>query len=128
MTALDRLSLVGLTFHGYTGVHPEEREKGQPFEVDVDLHLDLREAERADDLSRTVDYGAVFRLVERIVENGRFQLIEALAGAVATAVLRETGAPEVTVRVRKPRAPLPGKFEAAEVELRRTREEAGTKR
>lgn len=118
-TGRDRLALKGMTFHGYTGVYPEERVEGQPFEVDVELHLDLRRAAQSDDLAATVDYGAVFLLVKRVVEEGRFQLIEALAGAVAAAVKAETQVSEVVVRVRKPRAPLPGRVETVEVELRR---------
>lgn len=119
--ALDRLSLTGLRFWGYTGVFPREQEAGQLFEVDVDLYLDLDRAARTDDLAATVDYGRVFDAVRRTVEEGRFKLIEALAGAVADLVLKETKVSEVAVRVRKPEAPLPGAFEAAEVELRRSR-------
>lgn len=120
----DRLSLQGMTFWGYTGVHPEERERGQQFEVDVDLSLDLSRAAETDDLATTVDYGTVFTRVRDLVEQRRFQLIEALAGAVAKAVLeapetRAAGVAAVTVRVRKPQAPLPGVFETVEVELRR---------
>jgi dihydroneopterin aldolase len=121
---MDRLSLKGMTFWGYTGVYPEEQERGQQFEVDVDLHLDLRQAAEADDLAATVDYGALFTRVQQVVEGRRFRLIEALAGAVAEEVLAAAGpaVEEVAVRVRKPQAPLPGVFEAVEVELRRRRE------
>ncbi|MDI6870878.1 MAG: dihydroneopterin aldolase [Bacillota bacterium] len=119
---LDRLSLRSMTFWGYTGVHAEEQERGQPFEVDLDLYLDLRQAARSDDLAATVDYSALFGLVRQVVEGRRFQLVEALAGAVAEAVLASASPVEaVTVRVRKPRAPLPGVFETVEVELRRSR-------
>lgn len=115
----DRLTLKGMTFHGFTGVYPEERALGQPFEVDVELRLDLRRAAESDNLAATVDYGAVFLVTKRVVEEGRFHLIEALAGAIAAAVKAKTGVPEVVVRVRKPKAPLPGSFETVEVELRR---------
>ncbi|HHW14057.1 MAG TPA: dihydroneopterin aldolase, partial [Firmicutes bacterium] len=119
----DRLSLRSMTFWGYTGVHEFERQRGQRFEVDLDLYLDLGRAVTTDDLAETVDYGAVFTLVRRVVEEGRFRLLEALAGAVAEAVL--AGAPaveEVAVRVRKPQAPLPGLFETVEVEVVRRRD------
>lgn len=118
----DRISLRSMTFVGHTGVYEFERQRGQRFEVDLDLYLDLRRAVATDDLAETVDYGAVFALVRRVVEEERFRLLEALAGAVAEAVL--AGAPaveEVAVRVRKPQAPLPGLFETVEVELVRRR-------
>ncbi|MGE5508100.1 MAG: dihydroneopterin aldolase [Chitinophagales bacterium] len=117
----DRISLRGMAFHGFTGVYPEERERGQRFEVDLDLFLDLAAAASRDDLAATIDYGAVFRRVGEVVEGGRFQLIEALAGAIARAVFAGFPVDELTVRVRKPAAPLPGEFETVEVELHRRR-------
>jgi len=56
------------------------------------------------------------------VEDRSFRLIEALAGTIAQAVLEATAARNVVVRVRKPRAPLPGPFETVEVTVRRPRD------
>ena len=42
---------------------PEEHQRAQPFEVDLDLELDLRPAGRSDRLADTVDYGAVTEAV-----------------------------------------------------------------
>jgi dihydroneopterin aldolase len=112
-----------MTFFGYTGVYPAEQERGQPFEVDLDLYLDLSRAAERDDLAATIDYDALFALVRQVVEGRRFRLIEALAGAVADEVLaRAETVEEAVVRVRKPRAPLPGICETVEVELRRRRD------
>ena len=44
---------------GVHGVLPEEQVRPQPFEVDVELLVDLRAAGASDDLADTVDYGAV---------------------------------------------------------------------
>lgn len=57
----DRLILRGLKFHGYHGVHLQEKETGQTFLVDVDAWLDLRAAGKSDDLSDTVSYTAIYR-------------------------------------------------------------------
>ncbi len=57
----DRIELRGLRALGTHGVLPEEQERPQPFEVDLDLEVDLRRAGRSDDLADTVDYGAVQR-------------------------------------------------------------------
>jgi dihydroneopterin aldolase len=116
----DRISLRGLRFLGRHGVRLEERLEPQPFEVDVILSLDLSAAAASDELADTVDYGGIFGRIASIVEGESFRLIEALAGAIATAVLaadpRITG---VEVAVRKPKAPLPGTFETVEVRLER---------
>ena len=53
----DRIELRGLRVLGAHGVLPEEQQRAQPFEVDLDLELDLRPAGRSDALADTVDYG-----------------------------------------------------------------------
>jgi dihydroneopterin aldolase len=89
--------------------------------VDVELGLDLRPAGTTDDLARTVDYGTVDALVREIVEARSFFLIEALAEAIAAAILAAYPIDEVVVRVRKPAVLLNGPVEAVEVEIRRGR-------
>ncbi len=120
----DRLSLIGMRFRGRHGVLPAEKVNDQPFEVDVVLHADLSEAAERDDLAATVNYSAVFDLVRAIVEGPSFDLIEALAGAIASAALDASDPTRVTaveVRVRKPEAPLDGEFETVEAALVRRR-------
>ena len=120
----DRLRLVGMQFSGRHGVLPREKTEAQPFEVDLVLHTDLRAAGSSDDLADTTDYGSLFDLTAAIVEGRTFNLIEALAAAIARAVLAATDPTRVDaveVRVRKPKAPLSGAFETVEVEIRRGR-------
>ena len=119
----DRIELRGMRFVARHGLLPQEAVEAQPFEVDVVLELSLEAAGVADDLARTVDYGDVFRRTRAIVEHGpHVALIEALAERIAAEVLGGHPAVDaVTVRVRKPRAPLPGTFEWAGVEIRRER-------
>jgi 7,8-dihydroneopterin aldolase/epimerase/oxygenase len=120
----DRITLRGMRFMGRHGVTPDERAEPQPFEVDLVLDLDLSRAATSDDLADTVDYGAAFLVARRIVEGRSFHLLEALAGAIADAVLAAFPVQEVEARVRKPKAPLPGAFETVEVRLRRGRDGA----
>lgn len=117
----DRIVLDAMVFQGTHGVHPEEQEQPQPFEVDVELPLNLQPAGMDDDLARTVDYSAVYETVRQIVESTRFRLIEALAEAIAHEVLAEFAVDEVTVRVRKPAVRLGGPIRSAGVEIRRRR-------
>ena len=118
----DHITLRGMRFLGRHGVSLEERMEPQPFEVDVTMWADLSAAAAEDDLAQTVDYAAVMPEVARIVEDTSFRLIESLATAVADAVLaNQLRITSVEVRVRKPKAPLPGAFETVEVVLRRER-------
>jgi dihydroneopterin aldolase len=120
----DRLALRGMRFEARHGVLPDEKLNPQPFEVDVVLHADLRRASESDDLADTADYSALTDLVEVIVTGPSFDLIEALAGAIARAMLAATdplvvGA--VEVRVSKPQAPLDVELDTVETVLLRRR-------
>ncbi|MDA8236273.1 MAG: dihydroneopterin aldolase [Chloroflexi bacterium] len=118
----DRIELRAMRFAGRHGVLPFEAVDAQPFEVDVVLELDLAPAGRADDLSRTVDYGAVFAAAREVVEGPHAALLETLAERIAAAVLAaHPPVAAAVVRVRKLRPPLPGELAWAGVEVRRTR-------
>ena len=119
----DRIELRGMRFEGRHGVLPQESAEAQPFDVDVVLELGLAAAGTTDDLARTIDYGDVFRRARAVVEQGpHVALIETLAERIAADVLAAHPAIDaVTVRVRKPRAPLLGVFAWAGVEIRRER-------
>ena len=104
----DRIILDAMVFQGTHGVYAEEQQTPQPFEVDVELALNLQPAGLSDDLAQTVDYGRVFDTCRQIVESTRFNLIEALAEAIAQELLAGFPADEVTVRVRKPQVKLGG--------------------
>ena len=117
----DRITLRGMRFMGRHGVTPDERAEPQPFEVDLVLRLDLSRAAASDELADTVDYAAVYVLARRIVEGRSFHLLEALAAAIADAVLATFPVEEVEARIRKPKAPLPGALDTVEVRLSRRR-------
>ena len=104
----DRILLRGLTFFGYHGATPEERRLGQRFVVDVALSLDLRPAGLTDDLTRTINYSDVYRMVRDVVEGPPCNLIEAVAERIAETLLQRTSATAVQVRVTKPWAPIKG--------------------
>jgi dihydroneopterin aldolase len=120
----DRIILDGMRFSGTHGVFEHEQQNPQPFDVDVELALNLQPAGLSDDLALTIDYSRVFDTCRQIVESTRFLLIEALAEAIAHELLADFPADEVTVRVRKPEVQLGGPFQAVGVEIRRRRTEA----
>ena len=119
---LDRITLTGLGAVGYHGVFEKERRSGQPFFVDLVLHLDLRPAGAADDLTLTVHYGEVAELVREIIIGTRFQLIEALAQEIAASLLDRFPAVAVLdVTVHKPKAPIDVTFSDVAVSVSRSR-------
>jgi dihydroneopterin aldolase len=104
----DRIQLRGLRAAGIHGVLPEEKDRAQPFEVDLDLAVDLTIAAGSDKLSDTVDYGLVAETaVGVVIGPPSFELLEALADAVAAATLAcDPRIGEVTVHLRKLQPPL----------------------
>jgi dihydroneopterin aldolase len=118
----DRITLRGMQFMGRHGVSSEERAESQPIEVDLVVRLDLSRPAKSDDLADTVNYATLFELARQVAEQRSFHLLEALAGAIADAVLAGHPVDEVEVRVRKPKAPLSGAFETVEVRIRRRRD------
>lgn len=107
----DRICIVGMQMYGRHGVLAHETEMGQIFTVDTEICLDLRAAGRTDDLSRTINYAAVFQVVRAVVEGPPLKLIEAVAEQTAARILSEFhGIEQVCVRVHKQRAPIPGSF------------------
>ena len=117
----DRIVIEGMVFQGTHGVHEHEQRVPQPFEVDVELALNLQHAGLTDDLALTADYSRVFEVCRQIVESTRFRLIEALAEAIAQEVLAGFPADEVTVRIRKPAVDLGGTFRSVGIEIQRRR-------
>jgi dihydroneopterin aldolase len=115
----DKIIMQGMEFYGYHGVLPGEQEIGQRFRVDLELSTYLGHPGRLDDLSEAIDYAEVYGLVEKIVTEERFSLIEALAERIAQTVLGRYSVEEVMVRVKKPHAPLGGIFDYVGVEIRR---------
>jgi dihydroneopterin aldolase len=118
----DRIALTNMVFQARHGVNEREKLEPQRFEVDVELVLDLRPAGLHDDIDRTVDYRGVYDATRRLVESTSFDLIEALAEAIAAEVLGVNDPVEaVVVRVRKPDVELGGPLDHASVEITRRR-------
>ena len=109
----------GLHIFGYHGVEEEERRLGQLFLYDLEFEVGERGA--TDRIEDAVDYREVAQCV-REVSDRRFALLEALASAVADAVLERFPVLSVKVRVRKPQvtpAGLTVEYTAATVERAR---------
>jgi dihydroneopterin aldolase len=119
--SLDRIALRGLSVRGRHGVYDHERRDGQEFVVDAVLGLDIRPAAAGDDLSRTVDYGALAERLAAIVSGEPVRLIETLAERLATACLADPAVQEVEITVHKPQAPLAQAVEDVTVTIARRR-------
>ena len=118
---MDQIELRGLVALGYCGALPEEQEKVQPLEVDLDVVFDLHGPGASDALDDTVDYGVLCATVERIITTERFTLLERLATRIAEATLADARVDSVTVSVRKLEPPVPQQLTTSGVRITRTR-------
>jgi dihydroneopterin aldolase len=118
---LDHIELRGLRVVAVHGVLPEERQRPQPFEIDLDIEADLAAAGRSDDLSDTVDYGALTEAVASAAMGPPVNLLEHLAERIAAVVI-DLGRPRVrsvTVAVRKLEPPVAADLSSAGVRITR---------
>jgi len=107
----------GITLWGHCGVTAEERAVGQRLVVDVRLTPRSVPGSESDELSGTVDYGAVAEVVRACVEEGTYNLLERVATVIAERLFAEYRPREVAVTVRKPAPPVTVPAEEAWVEV-----------
>jgi 7,8-dihydroneopterin aldolase/epimerase/oxygenase len=106
---------------GTHGALPEEQVRAQPFEIDLDVWLDLAHAGATDDLEQTLDYGSLTERVASVVSSERVALLERLAQRIADVALDDERVTQVAVTVRKLRPPVPVDLDTAAVTIVRSR-------
>jgi dihydroneopterin aldolase len=116
---MDTIILTGIRALGAHGVLPEEQSRPQPFEVDVELSVDLRPPGRSDVLSDTVDYDALTGRIVSIIEAGGLSLLEALATRIADTCTTDPRVTAVVVTVKKLRPPVPVHVDHVAVRIER---------
>ncbi|MDQ2086380.1 dihydroneopterin aldolase [Herbivorax sp. ANBcel31] len=122
---MDSIILKNIKLYGYHGVLSKERESGQYFKIDIELFLDLKKAGESDNLDDTVDYSKVYDIVKRINENNKFRLVERFAHVISQEIMSTfKEIQEISVVIKKPSAPIKGKFKWVGIEIKRSRDEA----
>jgi dihydroneopterin aldolase len=95
-----RLFLSGLHAEGRHGARTGEKDDPQPFVLDLDLEVDVGD----DAIEATADYRKLTERARGVVETGSFDLIEAMAEAIARECLTFERVMRATVIVHKPNA------------------------
>ncbi len=116
------IKLVNIAVHARHGVRAEERFLGQRFFVDISCRLPEDHRANDEDLSTTVDYAALFKVVQGVCSERTFRLIESLGVEICDRVLeRFPLVVDVAVEIRKPAAPIEGVLDHAAVAVRKQR-------
>lgn len=104
---MDIIFLRGLHIETVIGIYKWERKIRQTVVIDLEMGTDIRPAAMHDDISRTLDYGAISNRLVEFVEASEFLLVETLAERLAGLIQAEFGVPWLRLSVNKPGA-IPG--------------------
>ncbi len=123
--AQKKLSVIRLhnaMFYAYHGVLSDEQSLGGKFGVDVELHCDLSRGAKSDHLNDTINYERVYECVRKLIMEKKHFLLESLANSIVKGILKDFPRVKmVTVKIRKPGAPVKGVIDYVEVELSESR-------
>ena len=96
----------GMCFHAFHGVLEQERTVGGEYIVDVKVKADFSRAIETDDVSDTIDYSTVYRIVKSEMEVPS-ALVEHVAGRIAENVFASfPQARETEVKIIKVNPPM----------------------
>lgn len=117
---MDQIRIDNLEVYAYHGVFPEEKEKGQPFFLNVVLYVDTRKAGKTDELTDSIHYGEASHLLHDWMREKSYDLLEAVTEEMAARLLhRYPTLQGVELEVRKPQAPIGLPFESVSVKIHR---------
>lgn len=101
MSASDQIILEDLEVHYHVGVPDAERRHAQRLLISITIDHDFEAAQATDDLTKTIDYGAIAIGLKTFGDSKEWKLIEKLGNDIAQWVIAEFGAPRVAVEVKK---------------------------
>ena len=115
---MDKIVIRGLKIFAYHGCNPEEKRDGQNFILDITATLDLSKPCVTDNINDTVSYAKIIKDAKRLFTEKSDNLIEKAALRVADGIFTENKKiKSVTVRVKKPEAPINAEFDYVGVEV-----------
>ncbi|MCW4010501.1 MAG: dihydroneopterin aldolase [Candidatus Bathyarchaeota archaeon] len=97
----DKVFVKNLVLPCSVGVYEEEQKTKQNVIIDIEISCSLAAAGASDELENTVDYATVQEKITHMVTTGQFKLLETLAENIASWILKNTSASQVTVTVKK---------------------------
>lgn len=119
---MDKIIISGLRIYAYHGVNTDEKEKGQPFVLDITCHADLSVPCISDNVDDTVSYAQIVKLVKQVMNSKKNDLLESTAEQVTAAILGQYSSIEqVDLTLKKPRAPILADFDYVAIAISRKR-------
>ena len=117
---MDKIHIKDLEIIAFHGAIPEEKVLGQKFVLSFELDVDLRQAGKNDDLTKTVHYGELAQKVEEEFTKTSYDLVEKAAEEICEFVLLNYPlVKKVKLLLKKPWAPTRKHVEYVGVEIER---------
>ena len=101
------------------GIASEEKKMGQRLVIDVHLEFDSAKVSKSDNITDTISYVDVYKIVQNIGKSKSFSVIESLAEEMASNILQLPLITSVKVKVHKPHIPYAGFQGNVSVEVER---------
>ncbi len=114
---MSTICLNNIEVYAYHGVFDVEQKVGQWYTVNLEIDVDFSEAAMNDDLSGTVDYSELNKIIREEMAI-KSKLIEHVANRIANRILEEF--PDIesgTLSIAKQNPPVKGEMESVEVVL-----------
>ncbi|MFN0049586.1 MAG: dihydroneopterin aldolase [Cytophagales bacterium] len=118
---LAEINLEGLEFFAYHGFYSEERKIGNKYGVDICITANVGDSAANDDLTKTIDYETMYRIVKEVVAMPT-KLLETISLRIIERVFLEFGdVLAVKVSVAKFNPPVGGICQKAKVTMEKLR-------
>lgn len=121
---MNQIIIKGLKIYGYHGVHDFEKKDGQYFYIDVIASTNKLKCYESDNLSETISYSDIIRVIKKTATQQSYNLIEKLAEKISEDIFRSfNDVISLEVTVKKPEAPIKEEAEYVGVKIKRQRKE-----
>lgn len=98
------IRIENLRLRTIVGIFDWEKKIKQDVVINVELHFDGTRAIQSDEIDDTVDYKKMTKSIISYVENNSFNLIERIAGGIASLAIEHEKVYKAIVKVDKPGA------------------------
>lgn len=122
----NKIYVNGIKIYAHHGVFPEETRLGQKFIFDIECSLDFKDAMKNDNLTSSVSYGDIAKLVVEISTQNTYKLLERLAYEIIKQIFQNHELiSDIKIKINKPNAPVKQIFEECGVVVEISRSEFG---
>lgn len=99
---MDKIFLNDLKIDTIIGIYDWERQTQQTLTFDLEMDWDIQPAAATEDISQTLDYGAIAQKIVAFVKASQYQLIETLAEELTSMLLEHYPIPKLKLTLSKP--------------------------